>query len=192
LVKQAVCRVKQTARLKRAGARVRDLGWLAGLVALALGALPGSARALVDEPAFERFMQVSRPICARQPASACVALAWGFADSDGDEALSVAELATIRAELEGWALRHRERLTQPELASLALGLLLVDSLGLEHLHALYDSDADGLLSRTELLADLRLDQRPLPETLLDPAALDRRAIARRLGVPAALLDRLAP
>ena len=80
-------------------------------------------------------MQVSRPICAQQPASACIALAWGFADSDGDQALSVAELAAIRTELEGWALRHREQLTQPELASLALGLLLVNSLGLERLHA---------------------------------------------------------
>jgi hypothetical protein len=77
-------------------------------------------------------------------------------------------------------------------SGLALGLLLVDSLGLERLHALYDSDADGVVSRSELLADVQLDQRPLAETLLDPAAVDRRAIARRLGLPPALLDRLEP
>jgi hypothetical protein len=137
-------------------------------------------------------MEVSRPVCSQQPAPACVALAWGFADSDGDEALSVAELAAIRAELESWALRHRDQLTPPEVSGLALGLLLVDSLGLERLHALYDSDADGAVSRSELLADVQLDQRPLAETLLDPAAVDRRAIARRLGLPPALLDRLEP
>jgi hypothetical protein len=121
-----------------------------------------------------------------------VALAWDFADGDGDRALSVAELAAIRTELERWALRHRDRLAPAELSGLALGLLLVDSIGLERLHALYDRDADGLISRSELLADVRLDRRPLPETLLDPAAVDRVAIARRLGVPPALLERIAP
>jgi hypothetical protein len=177
--------------VKHAPGRHR-LARILGLAALALGGSPGSAAAVIDGPAFERFMQVGRPLCAEQPASACVALAWGFADGDGDRALSVAELAAVRTEVERWALRNRDRLTQPELAGLALGLLLVDSLGLERLHAVYDADADGLISRSELLADVRLDQRPLPETLLDPAAVDRPAIARRLGVPPALLERLAP
>jgi len=168
------------------------LGWIVGCAAVALGGSAGAAFAMIDELAFERFMQVSRPICSEQPARACVALAWGFADSDGDQALSVAELAAIRAELESWALRNQDQLTAPEQSGLALGLLLVDSLGLERLHALYDTDADGAISRSELLADVQLDQRPLAETLLDPAAVDHRAIARRLGLPPALIERIRP
>jgi hypothetical protein len=168
------------------------LGLYLGIAAVAFGGSAGAAFAMVDELAFERFMQVGRPICSEQPAPACVALAWAFADSDGDQVLSVAELAAIRTELESWALRHRNQLSAPEQSGLALGLLLVDSLGLERLHALYDTDADGAISRSELLADVQLDQRPLAETLLDPAAVDRHAIARRLGVPPALLDRLEP
>jgi hypothetical protein len=75
---------------------------------------------------------------------------------------------------------------------LALGFLLVDGLGVERLHGLYDLDQDGLVRRDELLADVRLDDRPLGEVLLDREALDRAAFAARLGVPQALLDRLRP
>jgi len=39
---------------------------------------------------------------------------------------------------------------------------------------------------------VRLDQRPLGQVLLDPAAVDRAAVARRLGVPPALLDHIQP
>ncbi|MCE3247903.1 MAG: hypothetical protein K0R41_1728, partial [Geminicoccaceae bacterium] len=68
----------------------------------------------------------------------------------------------------------------------------VDSIGLERLHALYDADQDGLLSRSELLADVRLDERPLGEVLLDPAAVDHRAVARRLGIPPSMVENALP
>jgi hypothetical protein len=176
--------------VKQASGR-RVLG-LAALAVLAVGGPPRPAAALIDAVAFDRFMAASRPVCTGQPAGSCVALAWSFADSDGDQGLSVAELAAIRTELGSWALRNREQLTAPERSGLALGLLLVDSLGLERLLAQFDSDGDGALSRSELLADVRLDQRPLPETLLDPVAVDRRALARRLGLPVEMLERLEP
>jgi hypothetical protein len=73
---------------------------------------------------------------------------------------------------------------------LALGFLVVDGLGVERLHGLYDVNQDGLVDRDELLADVRLDERPLGEVLLDGEALDRAALAARLGVPPALVDRL--
>jgi hypothetical protein len=177
--------------VKRSRGRCR-LGLGLGFAAIVLGGSAGAAVAMIDELAFERFMEVGRPVCSEQPAPACVALAWGFADSDGDEALSVAELAAIRTALEGWALRHQDELAAVERSGIALGLLLVDAIGLERLHTAYDADADGLISQRELLADVRLDQRPLAETLLDPAALDRAAIARRLGLPPALIERLGP
>jgi hypothetical protein len=163
--------------------------------ALALAMLASPAAAQGDDGAalaFERFMRESRPICLQEPAADCIALAWQFADEDGDRGLAVAELAAIRAAFAEWVLRHQDELTRPERSGIALGFLIVDSIGLERLHALSDADQDGLISRSELLADVQLDQRPLAETLLDPAAVDRRAIARRLGVPPALLDRLEP
>ena len=142
--------------------------------------------------AFDRFMHVSRPICLERPAEHCVALAWGFADADGDQGLSVMEVVAIRSAFEQWALRHRDGLTRPERSGIALGFLIVDSIGLERLHAIYDTDQDGLVSRGELLADVRLDQRPLGEVLLDPAAVDHRAVARRVGVPPEMLDHALP
>ena len=178
--------------MNRASDRRRGRPQTAALAGLALGCLPVPAAAVIDADGFERFMQASGPVCTEQPAGDCVTLAWSFADSDGDQELSVAELTAIRTELENWALRNREQLTPPSRSGLALGLLLADSLGIERLHSLYDADADGGISRSELLADVRLDERPLPETLLDPAAVDRAAIARRLGLPPALLERIQP
>jgi hypothetical protein len=69
---------------------------------------------------------------------------------------------------------------------------VVDGVGIERLHALYDQDGDGLVDRDELLADVRLDERPLGEVLLDREAVDRVAIAARLGLPPVLLERLQP
>jgi hypothetical protein len=79
-----------------------------------------------------------------------------------------------------------------ERSLLVLGFVVVEGVGIERLHALYDEDGDGLVDRDELLADVRLDERPLGEVLLDPEAVDRAAIAARLGLPPALLERLQP
>jgi hypothetical protein len=73
-----------------------------------------------------------------------------------------------------------------------LGLTLADAIGIGRLLAAYDADGDGLVSRAELLADVALDERPLAEVLRDPQALDRRAVARRLGVLPQLLNPLEP
>jgi hypothetical protein len=163
-----------------------------GLVLGTLGGSPAAVAEVADGVALDHFMQASRPICLEQPAAVCVGLAWRFADADGDQALSLDELLAVRRELGDWALRHQDELTGPERSSLTLGLLLVDSIGLERLLGLYDADADGLVSRSELLAGVTLAPRPLGPTLLDPAAVDRAAIARRLGLPPALLERLEP
>jgi hypothetical protein len=178
---------------RRARGRVTPL--LTG--ALALLVLAPAAAGTVDGidgrvAAFDQFMNASRPVCERRPAAECVALAWRFADADGDHELSAAELTNLRATVESWLLGHPDELSGPERSSLTLGLLLVDSIGVERLLELYDSNHDGLISRSELLADVRLDRRPLGAVLLDPAAVDRAAIARRLGLPAALIEQLQP
>jgi hypothetical protein len=167
----------------------RPIGALLALVALTA---PATAEDDGSAGVFDRFMGASRSICLERPAEHCVAFAWRLADADGDQGLSLAELAWVRSAVEHWAVRRRDELTVPERSGITLGLLIVDSVGLERLHAIYDADGDGLISSSELLADVRLDQRPLGEVLLDPAAIDHRAVARRLGVPGAMLDHALP
>ena len=159
---------------------------------LLTGAAVGSARAAAEPPivAFDRFVTESNPVCQSRRATECVDLAWRFADADADQGLSLDELEALRADLEVWAIWRQADLASDERSGIALGLWLVDSIGLEYLHAAYDADGDGLISRSELLADVRLDERPIGTVLLDPAAVDHAAIARRLGLPPTILERL--
>jgi hypothetical protein len=166
---------------------------LAGALALIATASSRAAEVMDDQVvAFDRLQRASGPVCLHRPAAECIEVAWTFADANHDQGLSLAELTSIRDGLERWAIRHQTDLSQVERSSILLGLLLAESIGLERLLAIYDTDRDGLISRRELLADVRLDQRPLGEILLDPAAVDRVAIAQRLGLPPGLIDRLQP
>ncbi len=140
----------------------------------------------------DQFLAASTPVCLDRPAEACVEAGWGFADRDRDQGLSVDELAAVRDELRAWAQWRGDDLQPRERSALALGFILVDGVGVERLHAVFDQDGDGMVDREELLADVRLDERPLGEILLDPDAVDRAAIAARLGLPPALLERLEP
>ena len=166
------------------------LAWALVLLAL-LG--DGSPHAATAEPpivAFDRFVHESNPICQSRRATECVDRAWRFADADFDQGLSLDELEALRADLEVWAIWRQADLAEHERSGIALGLWLVDSIGLEYLHTAYDADGNGLISRSELLADVRLDERPIAAVLVDPAAVDHAAIARRLGLPPAILERL--
>ena len=64
--------------------------------------------------------------------------------------------------------------------------------GIDNLIASYDTNGDGFLSKEELLADVKLDQRPLPVVLSDPKSVDWDRLAGRAGVAAPLLRRLFP
>ena len=164
-------------------------GLLSGLLALMAG---GSPRAAAEPPivAFDRFVHESHPVCQSRSAADCVTRAWAFADADGNGGLSLEELEALRADLEVWAIWRQAELAAHERSGIAFGLWLVESLGLDYLHAAYDADHDGLISRSELLADVHLDERPIGTVLLDPGAVDHAAIARRLGLPPAVLERL--
>jgi hypothetical protein len=153
----------------------------------------GSVQAAMPEPpivAFDRFVAESNPVCQFQGAAQCVDLAWRFADANDDGGLSVDELGRLRADLEVWAIWRQAELADVERTGIAFGLWLVDSIGLQYLHSAYDTDGNGLISRSELLADVHLDERPIGVVLLDLAAVDHAGIARRLGLPPNILDRL--
>lgn len=161
-----------------------------GLVALLIVGASAGAVAEPNLAAFDQFVSRTSPICQFGRAPECVTLAWRFADADGDQGLSVAELRAIREDVEAWAIWRQDQLAAHERSGIALGLWLIDAIGVEYFHAAYDADHDGRISRTELLADVRLDDRPIGDVLLDPAAVDHRAIGRRLGLPPRLMDQL--
>ncbi len=147
--------------------------------------------ALADEGelrSFDRFLGQAAPICLSQSAIACVNKAWGYGDRDRDGKLSIAEVNRNRRLLSRWVARRHHRLAEQDRQSILLGLMLVESVGLERLFAGFDSDRDGHLSRAELLADVALDERPLGQILSDPKAVDWSAIRNRLGGMGSLLD----
>lgn len=140
--------------------------------------------------AFEHFIRRSGPLCQSSPSTDCFARGWRFADRNGDGSLGLEELTAIRGELLQWTEWRGESLRGGERLGIATGVWIVDSVGLAKLFTGFDSDRSGGLSREELLADVQLDERPLGQVLLDPAAVDRRAIAGRLGKLSKVLDAL--
>lgn len=141
---------------------------------------------------FERFITATGPVCDHDSATACFGLAFDFADANGDGLLELAELVDVRDALADWSLWRDEVLTVKERNGIRLGLWLVDAVGLDRLFQSYDADGDDRLSEGELLADVALDQRTMAEVLLDPEAVDRRSVARRLGALASFLDQALP
>jgi hypothetical protein len=156
---------------------------LAGQAAAANLAAPQGA-------ALDRFLAESVPVCMRAPAVRCVDQGFAFADTDGDGKLALAEVRTVQERVDGWARAHARSLPPAERERLIVGLLIVQAVGPTQLFASYDIDGDGFLTREEVTADFRLDPRPLPEILSDPAAIDWNALAARAGDAAPLLRRL--
>jgi hypothetical protein len=137
---------------------------------------------------FERFIRASGPICQFQAAARCVDAGWRFVDANRDGGLSLVELREVRKSLRAWTGWRGDDLKSNERTAIALGLWLSQLIGLKTLIRGYDTDGDGLLSYDELLTDIRLDERPLSEVLSDRTAVDRQAMARRLGPMGTLLE----
>ena len=165
-----------------------------GPAVLALGAALTAPDAWSATPAngesLDQFLSRSVPLCMKAPAVRCVDQGFAFADADRDGKLSPAEVQSTQAQLDRWAKGNARRLPQAERERLIIGLLVIQAVGPDQLFASYDADGDGLLSREEVTADIRLDKRPLPEILSDPSSVDWNGLAARAGDAAPLLKRL--
>lgn len=166
---------------------------VAGLVAVALAATPALAAAPAQtKPAasLDQFLQTGAPLCLKAPAVQCIDKAFTFVDTDRDGKLSLAEVEVAQAQVDRWASANAGRIPAADRQRLVLGLLVLRTVGVKPLFDGYDADHDGGLTRQELTADLRLDQRTLPEILSDPSAVDWNGLAARAGDAAPLLKGL--
>ena len=166
---------------------IRSILIAAGSLAL-LAAAP--AEPSPEALAFDRFVTSSAPVCQNQPSRRCVDLGFGFADANRDGGLSLAEAQGVRAQLDRWLAWRGPSLQPRERGAVSFGAQLIDAIGLPQLFDSYDVDRDGKVSKPELLADVRLDERPLPVVLTDRQAVDRQALQRRLGALAPALEGL--
>jgi hypothetical protein len=166
---------------------------LALLIAATGSAPAGEEAPSADESGhLEQFIREASPTCRDEPAQRCVDLAWRLADSDADGNWSNQELDRVRAMFPGWMTSHRKDLNARELTVLTSALALIDMVGFKALMVGFDEDRDGLVSQGELLADVRLDRRPLAQVLADPEAVDRESFARRFGAFAPIVRSFFP
>lgn len=136
----------------------------------------------------DSFIGATGILCETAPSALCVDSAIAFADQDGDARLSPEELSNVKSTVQDWISWSGNPASRQERGMILLGLSMIEAAGLGNLIAGMDTDGDGLVSRAELLADVRLDERPLGEVLLDAEAVDRRAIGGRFGMLAPMID----
>ncbi len=173
------------------------------IIGLSVGGLPAQAQpapqaapAPVKPPptpavqAFDSFMTHSNPVCQKQSSHRCVDMGWRFADRDGDGTLTLQEVQAVRAEMGEWLLWKGVAIPVRERANVAMGLMVADSAGLPAVFASYDANGDGRLTKAELFADVRLDERPLGKVLTDEKSVDRQRFSQRLGPMSKLAEAL--
>ena len=151
---------------------------------------PPTAQQLAEARVLQTFIDDAGTPCQTQAAKACVDLGWKFAVKNPREGLTVADLQQLRTQLGSWYAVNRSLLPPRSRASLSLGLMLADGMGMDRLHAAFDTNHDGKVTQQELLADVKMDQRPLGQVLSDPNAVDRPKLAQKLGLPPAITDGL--
>ncbi|MEO1092732.1 MAG: hypothetical protein AAFX81_19080 [Pseudomonadota bacterium] len=148
--------------------------------------------AAADTVGFDRFVRYLGPLCNEAASTLCFEAAFAHVDSDGDRTLTVAELERVRGDLRAWSSEAGPSLPPAERNGIALGLWVVDTVGLAPLVAAYDVDGDGRLTPAEMTADVRLDDRRLAAVVRDPDSVDWASLRQRFGLLAGLLDPLAP
>lgn len=157
--------------------------------AIMFGAAAASAQPVAPPMAaeVESFIAAAGPACQSRPAGQCIDRFWDKAASNRNKGISLLDLRLLRQKFGAWYEWRSAGLPAKEKNSIGTGLWLADSMGLERLHAGFDTNGDGFVSKAELLSGVTLDSRPLGEVLADPKAVDRNSLARRFGVPDQLL-----
>ena len=162
-----------------------------GLASVPLQAAQGPGPSAAAR-AFAAFLGQSAPVCVREAARRCVDAGWRFADRNRDGRLTVGELEAVRGELRDWLTWSGNGIAPQEKRNVLLGLMVVEAIGLPQLFESYDTDGDRAISRAELLADVRLDERPLGAILSDTNSVDWASVRQRLGALAPALGSIAP
>jgi len=140
-----------------------------------------------DAAAVQALIDEASAVCFAQPAQACVDLGWAFAVSDPTTGLTLADVEALRARVGTWFATAQSSLAPQVKTMVAMGMLLVDGRGLDRVLGYFDADRNGAVSQAELLADVTMDDRPLPEIVADPEAVDRLGLAERLELPPQLV-----
>lgn len=140
----------------------------------------------------DRLITGVGPLCMKAPAAQCIDQGFAFADQDRNQRLSPAEARRVHDEVNAWTKVNAPKLPPQERERLLLGLAVVQTVGPDAIFASYDTNRDGGVTKDELLADVRLDQRPLPQVLSDPSAVDWQRLTDRAGMAGPLLKRLLP
>lgn len=153
---------------------------MAGPDAMAAEQLDGKA-VPAEVAGFDKFMTASSPICSFQPSYDCLETGWRYADANKDGYLELAEVMEVRAAFVNWLDWKSPQMPAGQRTGTAIGLLIVDTIGIPNIFAGLNTSGNGKLSRAELVRDIKLDQRPLGAVLADPKAVDRKAIAARVG-----------
>lgn len=158
------------------------------LIAVVALAAPGAGAEDLDGHAvtadvarFDKFMIASSPLCSFEASAKCVDAGWRFADANKDGYLELPELLEVRSAFVNWLEWKSPQMPTSQRTGAAIGMLILDTIGLNNIFAGLNTSGSGKLSRTELLRDVTLDARPLGEVLADPDAVDRKAIAKRVG-----------
>lgn len=138
----------------------------------------------------QSFLDRVDRLCRTAPANKCVDAGLRFAAAHPGDGLSLSDLSRLRERLGAWYRWRQDSLALQARLSFGAGLLLADGVGMPALHKAFDTDGNGKVSKTELLADVKMDKRPLGRVLADPKAVDRTRLARRLNLPPSLVNGL--
>lgn len=143
-----------------------------------------------DANAVQSFIRDVSQTCVSQRAQTCIDAGWKFAAGSPQQGLTLTELQQLRQKLGGWFSAFQDAMTPQERGSVMVGLLLADGIGMQRLHTAFDTDRNGRVTQRELLADVKLDNRPLGAVLLDEKAVNRKALVGRLGMSPDMIEGL--